>query len=91
MYLSTSFIRKYNTFIFSNFHLLKKQHKFTFFKTDIHNSHADNFLKVFHIPPLVFKHIQGMFSQLQTHVPVCQAPLSTGFSMQEYWSGLPCT
>ena len=20
----------------------------------------------------------------------CQAPLSMGFSMQEYWSGLPC-
>ena len=22
---------------------------------------------------------------------VCQAPLSIGFSRQEYWSGLPCT
>ena len=21
----------------------------------------------------------------------CQAPLSMGFSMQEYWSGLPCS
>ena len=21
---------------------------------------------------------------------VCQAPLSTGFTRQEYWSGLPC-
>ena len=26
---------------------------------------------------------------LQTHGLICQAPLSMGFSRQEYWSGLP--
>ena len=24
-------------------------------------------------------------------IAACQAPLSMGFSRQEYWSGLPCT
>ena len=34
------------------------------------------------------------FSQVQLFATLwtvtCQAPLSTGFSKQEYWSGLPC-
>ena len=34
------------------------------------------------------------FSCIQLFVTLwsvaCQAPLSTGFSKQEYWSGLPC-
>ena len=34
------------------------------------------------------------FSQVQHFVIIwtvaCQAPLSMGFSRQEYWSGLPC-
>jgi len=34
-----------------------------------------------------FSHV-GLFETLWT--VVCQAPLSTGFSRQEYWSGLPC-
>ena len=33
-----------------------------------------------------------MFDNLQPYglYVACQAPLSMGFSMQEYWSGLPC-
>ena len=34
-----------------------------------------------------FSHVQ-LFVTLWT--VACQAPLSTGFSRQEYWSGLPC-
>ena len=34
-----------------------------------------------------FSHVR-LFAILWTVVP--QAPLSTGFSRQEYWSGLPC-
>ena len=34
-----------------------------------------------------FSHVQ-LFATLWT--VTCQAPLSTGFSKQEYWSGLPC-
>ena len=38
--------------------------------------------------------VLSCFSRVQlfaTRWPVaCQAPLSTGFSGQEYWSGLPC-
>ena len=34
-----------------------------------------------------FGHVQ-LFAILWT--VVCQAPLSMGFSRQEYWSGLPC-
>ena len=34
-----------------------------------------------------FSHIQ-LFVTLWT--VACQAPLSVGFSRQEYWSGLPC-
>ena len=34
-----------------------------------------------------FSHIQ-LFVTLWT--VACQAPLSIGFSRQEYWSGLPC-
>ena len=33
------------------------------------------------------------FSRVQLSTPwtaACQAPLSMGFSRQEYWSGLPC-
>ena len=30
-------------------------------------------------------------NSLQPWTIVCQAPLSMGFSRQEYWSGLPCT
>ena len=34
------------------------------------------------------------FSHVQLYVTpwtvACQAPLSVGFSRQEYWSGLPC-
>ena len=37
--------------------------------------------------PSCFSRVQ-LFATLQ---PVaCQAPLSMGFSRQEYWSGLPC-
>ena len=35
-----------------------------------------------------FSHVQ-LFTTLWT--VACQAPLSMGFSGQEYWSGLPCT
>ena len=35
-----------------------------------------------------FSHVQ-LFATLRT--VACQAPLSMGFSRQEYWSGLPCT
>ena len=35
-----------------------------------------------------FSHVQ-LFATLWT--VACQAPLSMGFSRQEYWSGLPCT
>ena len=34
-----------------------------------------------------FSHLQ-LFETLRT--VACQAPLSMGFSQQEYWSGLPC-
>ena len=34
-----------------------------------------------------FSHV-GLFATLWT--VACQAPLSMGFSRQEYWSGLPC-
>ena len=34
-----------------------------------------------------FSHVQ-LFVMLWTRA--CQAPLSVGFSRQEYWSGLPC-
>ena len=34
-----------------------------------------------------FSHVQ-LFVTLLT--VACQAPLSVGFSRQEYWSGLPC-
>ena len=34
-----------------------------------------------------FSHVQ-LFATLWT--TACQAPLSMGFSRQEYWSGLPC-
>ena len=38
--------------------------------------------------------MQSRFSHVQLFVTlwttVCQAPLSMGFSRQEYWSGLPC-
>ena len=34
-----------------------------------------------------FSHVH-LFMTLWT--VVCQAPLCMGFSMQEYWSGLPC-
>ena len=37
--------------------------------------------------------VLGSFSQVQLFVNMdhsCQAPLSMGFSRQEYWSGLPC-
>ena len=33
------------------------------------------------------------FSRMRFHIPwtvACQAPLSMGFSRQEYWSELPC-
>ena len=32
--------------------------------------------------------VSQLFATLQT--VACQAPLSMGFSRQEYWSGLPC-
>ena len=35
-----------------------------------------------------FSHVQ-LFATLRT--VASQAPLSIGFSRQEYWSGLPCT
>ena len=31
-----------------------------------------------------------MFDSATIWAVVCQAPLSMGFSRQEYWSGLPC-
>ena len=36
---------------------------------------------------ICFSHVQ-LFATLWTVAP--QAPLSLGFSRQEYWSGLPC-
>ena len=36
--------------------------------------------------------VASVFSDSVTPWTVaCQAPLSMGFSMQEYWSGLPCS
>ena len=39
-------------------------------------------------------HMLSCFSHVQLFVipwtEACQAPLSMGFSRQEYWSGLPC-
>ena len=39
-------------------------------------------------------HVLSPFSNVLLSVTLCtvarQAPLSTGFSRQEYWSGLPC-
>ena len=35
----------------------------------------------------LFSHLQLLVTQLTV---ACQAPLSMGFSRQEYWSGLPC-
>ena len=37
--------------------------------------------------PSLFSHVQ-LFAALWT--VACQAPLSMGYSWQEYWSGLPC-
>ena len=41
-----------------------------------------------------FVHVPSQFSYIQLFVTpwtvARQAPLSTGFSRQEYWSGLPC-
>ena len=34
-----------------------------------------------------FSHVQFVFTLWTI---ACQAPLSMGFSRQEYWSGLPC-
>ena len=34
-----------------------------------------------------FSHVQLFVTPLTV---ACQAPLSTGLSRQEYWSGLPC-
>ena len=39
------------------------------------------------VPASCFSHVR-LFSTLWT--TTCQAPLSTGFSRQECWSGLPC-
>ena len=36
---------------------------------------------------MLHSHVR-LFATLRT--TACQAPLSTGFSRQEYWSGLPC-
>ena len=42
----------------------------------------------------IYKHVLSHFSHVQLFVTLWttawQAPLSIGFSRQEYWSGLPC-
>ena len=34
--------------------------------------------------------VLSLLSHVQLFAVACQAPLSKGFSRQEYWSGLPC-
>jgi len=36
------------------------------------------------------KSLQSCLTLLTLWTRACQAPLSMGFSRQEYWSGLPC-
>ena len=38
--------------------------------------------------PICFSHVRHLATLWTV---ACQAPLSMGFSRQEYWSGLPCT
>ena len=55
--------------------------------TDISRIPAGNLLSVCAYTLSCFSHVR-LFTTLCTIV--CQAPLSMGFSRQEYWSGLPC-
>ena len=47
-----------------------------------------------HLPKMLCGCVLTCFSHVQLFVTpwtvACQAPLSMGFSKQEYWSGLPC-
>ena len=47
-----------------------------------------------HLPKMLCACVLTCFSHVQLFVTpwtvACQAPLSMGFSKQEYWSGLPC-
>ena len=38
----------------------------------------------------VYKVASVMFNSVTPWTAACQAPLSMGFSREEYWSGLPC-
>ena len=41
--------------------------------------------------PAGMRYVLSFFSRIQPHETTAhQAPLSMGFSRQEYWSGLPC-
>ena len=40
--------------------------------------------------PSLLLPLLSRFSRVQLWETPCQAPLSMGFSRQEYWSGLPC-
>ena len=47
-----------------------------------------------HLPKMLYECELTCFSHVQLFMTpwtvACQAPLSMGFSKQEYWSGLPC-
>ena len=47
-----------------------------------------------HLPKMLCACVLTCFSHVQLFMTpwtvACQAPLSMGFSKQEYWSGLPC-
>ena len=51
-------------------------------------------VKFINLSSLVFICVLSFFSHVWLFVTpwtvICQAPLSTGFSGQDYWSGLPC-
>ena len=42
------------------------------------------------LPRFLHVYVLSHFSRGQLCATLCQAPLSMGFSRQEYWSGLPC-
>ena len=41
-------------------------------------------------PLLLLGHFSRVLQFATPWIVVCQAPLSLGFSRQEYWNGLPC-
>ena len=45
---------------------------------------------VYNVPPCVLSHLSHVRLSVALWIAAFRAPLSVGFSRQEYWSGLPC-